>query len=87
MTMITEFSNSVRMQAHRANIERYRKLLAGRLTRVEREYIMRRIAEERAELRRLESCLDEAGGGRLLTGVLLADCEKRPAASGREQRP
>ena len=47
-------SSSIRVQAHRANIERYRKLLAGRLTRVEREYIMRRIAEERAELRSLE---------------------------------
>jgi hypothetical protein len=87
MTMMTEFSNSVRMRAHRANIERYRKLLAGRLARVEREYIMRRIAEERAGLRRLESCLDEGGGGRLLTDGQLAGCQKRPAASGREQRP
>ena len=46
--------NGVRIKAHQANINRYRKLLAGRLTRVEREYVMRRIAEERAEIRRLE---------------------------------
>lgn len=51
---MTELTDTIRMQAHRANIERYRKLLAGRLTRVEREYIMRRIAEERRELRLLE---------------------------------
>jgi hypothetical protein len=37
MAMMTELISSIRMQAHRANIERYRKLMAGRLTRVERE--------------------------------------------------
>ena len=51
--------SSIRIKAHQANIDRYRKLLAGRLTRVEREYVMRRIAEERAEIRRLEDALDD----------------------------
>jgi hypothetical protein len=52
MAMMTELISSIRMQAHRANIERYRRLLAGRLTRIEREYVMRRIAEERSALLR-----------------------------------
>jgi hypothetical protein len=41
----------IRIEARRANIDRFRKLLTGRLTRVERKYIMRRIDEERADQR------------------------------------
>ncbi len=41
---------AIRVKAHQGNIERYRKLLAGRLSQVEREYIMRRIADERVAL-------------------------------------
>jgi len=39
--------------AHRANIERYRKILKTRLTLQERAYVGRRIAEEKVELERL----------------------------------
>ena len=45
---------SIRIKGHRTNIERYRKLLTGRLTKVERQYVLRRIAEERAEIKDLE---------------------------------
>jgi hypothetical protein len=53
------------MKAYRANIDRYRKLLTGRLTRVEREYIMRRIAEERAEIKDLEDAGDDSASSPL----------------------
>jgi len=53
--------NSIRIKAHWANIDRYRKMLAGTLTRVEREYVMRRIREERAEIRHLEDAADGIG--------------------------
>jgi hypothetical protein len=39
---------------HRRNIQRYRRLLATPLTDLERQYLHRRIAEEHAELERLE---------------------------------
>ena len=83
---MTELSNSIRMQAHRANIERYRKLLAGRLTRVEREYVMRRIAEERAGLRRLEDGADDRPAPPWCAGNPLAEREQRAAALRWEQR-
>jgi hypothetical protein len=42
------------ISAHRANLRRYRTLLATELTESEREYIHRRIAETRLQLDRLE---------------------------------
>jgi len=60
---MNELTRSIYKQARRANIERYRKLLAGRLNRVEREYIMRRIAEERARIRCLEDSSSDKRGG------------------------
>jgi hypothetical protein len=42
--------NLARMRAHRNNIQRYRRLLATRLTDLERAYIERRLQEERAVL-------------------------------------
>ena len=39
-----------RINAHRANLMRYRSLLATELTDVERAFINRRIAEERHSL-------------------------------------
>ena len=84
---MTELSHRIRVQAHRARIERYRKLLAGRLTRVEREYIMRRIAEERAEMRRLEDASDDPPACPRFAGNPLAERETRAAAPGWEQRP
>jgi 5-bromo-4-chloroindolyl phosphate hydrolysis protein len=39
---------------HRQNIERYCRLLATELTDLERQYLHNRIAEEHAQLERLE---------------------------------
>lgn len=44
---------TIRISAHRQNIDRYRALLRTQLTALERDFIRRRIAEEEAELRRL----------------------------------
>ena len=41
--------------AHRSNIERYEKLLQGRLTDYERAYIERRLDEERLALTQLSA--------------------------------
>jgi hypothetical protein len=86
MAMMTELISSIRIQAHRANIERYRKLLAGRLTRIEREYVMRRIAEERIELKRLEDAADDLTAPLCGDDSPLAEREKRAAALRWEQR-
>lgn len=83
---MTELTDTIRMQAHRANIERYRKLLAGRLTRVEREYIMRRIAEERRELQLLEDGLVETPSGPRPSVNPLAERELSAAALRWDQR-
>ena len=42
------------IRAHQANIDRYCRLLATQLTQNEREYIHKRIVEERAALERWE---------------------------------
>ena len=47
--------HTVRIQAHRQNIARYRWLLKTELTAIERAFIDRRIAEEDAEVRRLNA--------------------------------
>jgi len=39
---------------HQRNIERYCRLLATELTDIERQYLHKRIAEERAQLEQLE---------------------------------
>jgi hypothetical protein len=44
---------SDRVETHRRNLDRYSRLLTTELTVAEREYIHKRIAEERAELDRL----------------------------------
>jgi hypothetical protein len=40
-------------RAHRKNIQRYRRLLRTHLTELERSYVERRLAEEKAALLRL----------------------------------
>ena len=45
--------NLERVRAHRANIRRYRRLLATRLSDLERAYITRRMAEEQRSLQAL----------------------------------
>jgi uncharacterized protein (DUF849 family) len=47
-----------RIKAHKANIDRYCRLLATQLTDLEREYLYNRLMEEHAILSRLEA---EAG--------------------------
>jgi hypothetical protein len=79
MTKMTDLNSSIRAQAHKANIERYRKLLVTPLTRIEREYVMRRIADERTSLKRLEEGADEASA-RAPRNHLLAQREKKRAA-------
>jgi hypothetical protein len=44
---------TARMRTHRRNIQRYGRLLATKLTDLERRYLHRQIAEEQAELERL----------------------------------
>jgi len=83
--MKTDLS-SIRIKAHRTNIDRYRKLLADRLTRVEREYVMRRIAEERAEIQRLEDAEDDSSSSISSHQNPLAEREIRAAVLPWEQR-
>jgi bacterioferritin (cytochrome b1) len=45
---------TAKMRRHRRNIERYCRLLATELTDLERQYLHKRIAEEHAQLERLE---------------------------------
>lgn len=59
---------TIRLQAHRQNIARYRSLLKTELTEVERAFIDRRITEEETESRRLSALarrqrIAEATGG------------------------
>jgi len=86
MTKMIDSISSIRVQAHRANIERYRKLMAGKLTLVEREYIMRRIAEERAEMKRLEAPSDNWAAPPSLGTNPLSEREPYAAALRWEQR-
>jgi hypothetical protein len=46
--------HTAKMRGHRQNIKRYCRLLATELTDLERQYLHKRIAEEHAELERLE---------------------------------
>ncbi len=59
---------TIRLQAHRQNIARYRALLKTELTEIERAFIARRIDEEETEVRRLNALarrqrVAEAAGG------------------------
>jgi len=69
----------IRIKAHQTNIDRYRKLLAGRLTPLEREYVMRRIAEERAEIKTLEDASDDSTSSSRPFSNPLAEREIRAA--------
>ena len=46
---------------HRRNLERYCRLLATELTDLERQYLHKRIAEEHAQLERLQKSKEEQG--------------------------
>jgi hypothetical protein len=45
--------NLARIRAHRNNIHRYRRLLKTRLSELERQFIERRLSEERSSLESL----------------------------------
>ena len=47
--MKTDYLNA-KILSHRANLQRYATLLATQLTELEREYLHKRIEEERAEV-------------------------------------
>jgi hypothetical protein len=51
---MTDF-HAAQVRGHRQNIKRYCRLLATELTDLERQYLHKRIAEEHAELARLEN--------------------------------
>jgi hypothetical protein len=53
-------------RVHRANIGRYERLLRTRLTPVERQFVMRRLAEEKLELRRLQATTSPGSDDRRL---------------------
>jgi hypothetical protein len=52
------------IRSHRRNIKRYCRLLATELTDLERQYLHKRIADEHAELQRLEKSRAEQQAGR-----------------------
>ena len=59
---------TIRLQAHRQNIARFRSLLKTQLTEIECAFIDRRIAEDESEVRRLSALarrqrVAEAAGG------------------------
>jgi hypothetical protein len=49
------------LRVHQRNIERYRRLLRTRLTKLERDFVMRRLAEEQGEIARLKARGDALG--------------------------
>lgn len=44
---------AMKMQAHRDNIRRYKRILATGLTELERQFVSRRLAEEQSAMRKL----------------------------------
>jgi hypothetical protein len=53
---------TAKTSSHKRNLERYYWLLGTNLTELERQYILNRIAEETAELERLELRMVSAHG-------------------------
>ena len=53
VTMMTDFLTA-KIRSHRRNIQRYSRLLATSLSELERQYLHKRIADEKAELERWE---------------------------------
>jgi 5-bromo-4-chloroindolyl phosphate hydrolysis protein len=51
--------HAAQVLGHRRNIQRYCRLLATELTDLERQYLHKRIAEEHAQLQRLEKSQPE----------------------------
>ena len=63
------------MLGHRRNIERHCRLLATELTDLERQYLHKRIAEEHAQLERLEKSKEKQQAAmRLVKGGTSEHC-------------
>jgi hypothetical protein len=56
--MMTDF-RTAKILSHQRNLQRYARLLATELTELERQYLHKRIAEERLELERLQALRPE----------------------------
>jgi hypothetical protein len=61
VTTMIDF-RTAKILGHRRNIQRYARLLAGELTELERQYLHKRIAEEHAELERLQESQPQQAG-------------------------
>ena len=71
------------IRGHRRNIKRYCRLLATELTDLERQYLHKRIADEHAELQRLEKSWAERQTNVLMaadSGKCMADNPRRAAS-------
>jgi hypothetical protein len=73
---------AAQVRGHRQNIERYCRLLATELTDLERQYLHKRIAEEYAQLQRLEKgpALKKRASGQYTLGLSGSDNEESYAA-------
>jgi hypothetical protein len=74
--------HAAQARGHRQNIERYCRLLATELTALERQYLHKRIAEEYAQLERLEkeAALRKRAGGQYTLRPGGSDSEESYAA-------
>lgn len=63
---------AAQVRTHRRNIQRYSRLLATELTVLERQYMHKRIAEEYAQLERLEPSHEEAQKDLVMTAGFAA---------------
>jgi hypothetical protein len=66
--------HTAKMRGHRRNIERYCRLLATELTDLERQYLHKRIAEEQAQLERLEKGQAEQQPDVVMTAEVVGKC-------------
>ena len=80
--MMTDF-DTAKILSHRRNIQRYCRLLATELTEIERQYLHRRIAEEYAELKRLQS---EPVEQVIATQAMVRDATNQSSPQGTRRR-
>jgi len=57
---------TAQVRRHQQNLERYCRLLATELTNLQRQYLHKRIAEEYAQLKRLEKAAFGQPHGRMI---------------------
>jgi hypothetical protein len=78
----TDYLNA-KILSHRANLQRYARLLATQLTELEREYLHKRIAEEQAEVARVELLREAKAAKPKRRKALIAPNPLAPPASPR----